>query len=115
MEGTNWIEKQAKLAANARQRPDYKPQEKSPDTPVPSTASKASTKARKKHSAEEALPLEAFLTQPDPSARRIISYKGKLVAQKPEGKAQATFDNGDVRHKPPSTTEMSTTGNGTKD
>lgn len=84
---------QARLAANARQRSGYKPQ---PDTPVPSTASKSSTKTRKKHPAEEALPLEAFLTQPDPSARRIISYKGKLVAQKPEGKAQATFDNGDV-------------------
>ena len=84
---------QARLAANARQRPDYKAQ---PDTPVPSIASKSSTKTREKHSTEEALPLEAFLTQPDPSARRIISYKGKLVAQKPEGKAQATFDNGDV-------------------
>ena len=45
---------------------------------------------------EEIRPMEAFLTQPDPSARHIIRYKGKLVDQKPEGKAQATFDNGDV-------------------
>lgn len=46
--------------------------------------------------AEDIRPGEAFLTQPDPSARRIIRYKGKLVNQKPEGKAEATFENGDV-------------------
>ena len=39
---------------------------------------------------------DAFLTQPDPSARRIVRYKGRLVNKKPEGTAEATFENGDV-------------------
>ena len=72
------------------------------ETPAPAAATArqevrpAATATYSQIPEEDIRPMEAFLTQPDPSARHIIRYKGKLVDQKPEGKAQATFDNGDV-------------------
>ena len=38
---------------------------------------------------------DAFLTQPDPSGRRIMKYRGRLVGGKPEGQVEVWFENGD--------------------
>lgn len=59
------------------------------------TFSRKDTLQRPKRS-EDINAEDAFLTQPDPSARRIVRYKGRLVNKKPEGTAEATFENGDV-------------------
>ena len=66
-----------------------------PNGPTPKAEEKQAD-AHKTPKPDAATPKDAFITQPDPSGRKIVRYRGKLVNGKPEGKAQATFENGDV-------------------